>query len=265
MAAHSPALPARPAGCLSSIRWRLAALVHGLFPPTCYLCLDPGQPPALDLCAACETDLPWLGSACAACAMPTLKKVDCCERCRAAPHVFDAAFAGCHYEFPVVELIQRLKYHGTLPLARLLGTVLGRRLAGREARPPDVILPVPLHMDRERRRGYNQAREISRFVGAELGLPVADRLAQRIRATAEQAVLPAAERRANLSGAFVATPAVAGLRIAIVDDVLTTGATADALALALFAAGAARVEVWAVARAAGDAAVSRTGNPGPGR
>lgn len=243
-----------PKSTAATLRVRLATFVQGLIPPTCYLCLDPGQPPALDLCAGCEADLPWLGPACGICAMPTRLPVDCCERCRAAPPVFDAAFAACHYEFPVIELIQRMKYRGELPLARILGTVLGRRLARCEQPLPDVVVPVPLHADRERQRGYNQAREIARYAARELGVPVADRLVRRIRATAEQAVLPASSRRANLRGAFAATPAAAGLRIAVLDDVLTTGATADALALALFAAGARRVEAWAVARASGAAA-----------
>ena len=245
-----------PKSAAATLRAHLSAFVHGLIPPTCYLCLDPGQPPALDLCADCEADLPWLGPACGACAMPARMPVGCCERCRAAPPVFDAAFAACRYEFPIVELIQRMKYRGELPLGRVLGTVLGRHLARRGLPLPDVLVPVPLHVDRERQRGYNQAREIARYAAREVRVPVAHRLVRRIRGTAEQAVLPAGERRANLRGAFAAEPEAAGLRIAILDDVLTTGATADALALALFAAGAVRVEVWAVARASGTAPVA---------
>lgn len=242
----------RAPGRTRVLRERLAALVHGLFPPTCYLCLEPGQPPALDLCLACEQELPWLGCCCAACAMPTAVAVDRCERCRAAPHVFDAACVACRYEFPVVELIHRMKYRGELALARVLGTVLGHRLVTRAGPRPDLVIPVPLHAARERERGFNQARELSRYAAREVGLPLGDRLVRRLRATAEQAALPAGQRRANLHGAFVAGPEVAGRNVAIVDDVLTTGATADALAQALFAAGAHRVEVWAVARATGE-------------
>ncbi|MBM5812536.1 MAG: ComF family protein [Gammaproteobacteria bacterium] len=248
-------LPAVASLCASgrtrALRERLAALVHGLFPPTCYLCLDPGQPPALDLCLACEQELPWLGCCCAVCAMPTPQAVERCARCDAAPHLFDAACVACRYEYPVIELIHRMKYRGELALARVLGTVLGHRLVTRVGPRPELVIPVPLHVARERERGFNQARELARYAVRELGLPLADGLVRRLRVTAEQAALPAAERQANLRGAFVAGAEVAGRNVAIVDDVLTTGATADALAAALFAAGAHRVEVWAVARAIG--------------
>jgi predicted amidophosphoribosyltransferase len=113
-------------------------------------------------------------------------------------------------------------------------------------------VPVPLHAAREARRGYNQAGEIARFAGEILGLPVLDRAALRMRATEEQAALPASVRRVNVSGAFEAIPGSLPPAVAIVDDVLTTGATADALAAALKRAGCRRVEAWAAARAAGE-------------
>lgn len=242
-----------PAGCQPELYQRVysraATLANRLFPATCYLCLDAGQPPALDLCADCEADLPVNYPACPICAAPVPEPSEPCGRCRRRGRAFDAAFAPYRYEFPLVELVHRMKYRGQLPIARILGCLLGRRLAERGAAGVDALVPVPLHRERERQRGYNQAREIADFAAHELGLPVHDRLARRIRATEEQAALPAGARRRNLRGAFTMRAGPAPSRIAMVDDVLTTGATAEALAQTLRRAGCRWIEIWAVARA----------------
>jgi ComF family protein len=224
-------------------------LIHKLFPATCLLCLDPGQPPFLDLCRDCEEDLPATSRGCAICAGPLAGGAIVCASCLTRRPAFDAAFAPYRYEFPLVELIHRLKYGGQVAVARILGTLLARRLAERGATAVDAVVPVPLHPSREARRGYNQAGEIARFAAEILGLPVAGRIAMRVRATEEQAALPAIVRRVNVSGAFEVRAKTIPPAVAIVDDVLTTGSTADALAGALKQAGCRRVEVWAVARA----------------
>ena len=172
-----------------------------------------------------------------------------CSRCRRRRRAFDAAYVPYRYEFPLPELIQRMKYRGVLPITRILGCVLGRRLAERGALLVDAIVPVPLSAKREHQRGYNQAREIATFAARELGLPVEDRLVRRIRETAEQTGLSAGARRRNLRGAFMIHAGDVPAHVAIVDDVLTTGATAESLAFALRRAGCRRIEVWAVARA----------------
>ena len=148
-----------------------------------------------------------------------------------------------------VELIHRLKYGRQVAIARILGTVLAHRLCERGRPVVDAIVPVPLHAAREARRGYNQAGEIARFAGEITGLPVLDRVALRLRATEEQAALPASVRRVNVSGAFEALAGCVPAAVAIVDDVMTTGATADALAQTLKRAGCRRVEAWAISRA----------------
>lgn len=229
------------------------ALFHRLFPATCLLCLDPGQPPSLDLCRDCEEDLPRNAAACRACAMPMADDDPLCGVCLRRLPAFDAAFAPYRYEFPLAELVHRLKYGGQIAIARILGTVLARRLLERGAHRVDALVPVPLHPARELARGYNQAEEIARFAAEILNLPVLAGIASRVRATEEQAALPAIVRRVNVAGAFEVRAAKPPPSVAIVDDVLTTGATADALAVALKRAGCRRVEVWAVARAAGSA------------
>jgi len=251
VAQHAKALAGISPGVARRCYLASRSLLHGLFPPSCYLCLDPGQPPAFELCTACEGDLPANLPACPGCAAQVAAAGARCPSCLARPRAFDAAFVPYRYEFPLVELIHRFKYRGQASLSRILGTLLARRLAERGRPRVDAIVPVPLHPAREARRGYNQAREIALFVAEALGLPLHDGLARRNRHTEEQAALPAIVRAANVSGAFDLRSTPPPLRVAIVDDVLTTGATAEELARALRAAGCRYVEIWAVARAAG--------------
>jgi ComF family protein len=157
------------------------------------------------------------------------------------------------YEYPVDRLITRAKFQSRAECARALGEMLSvylraARIGGGLALP-DALLPVPLHRDRQAQRGFNQAAEIARPVSRALHLPVL-RGCTRIVNTIEQTTLTGAARRANIRGAFRVTADLRGARIAIVDDVLTTGSTATELATRLRAAGAASVEVWAVARSA---------------
>ncbi len=114
---------------------------------------------------------------------------------------------------------------------------------------PDCLVPVPLHPTRYRQRGFNQSLEIARFVATRQRIPLRPELCRRTRATPPQRHLNARERHRNLRGAFTATTAVRGLNVAVIDDVMTTGATVGEVAETLKRAGAGRVEVWVLARA----------------
>jgi ComF family protein len=142
-----------------------------------------------------------------------------------------------------------MKYGREIAAARVLGTLLGRVAATAHALHVQALLPVPLHRAREAGRGFNQALEIARYAGRELGLPVIHDACARRRATPEQVGLDAASRRRNLRGAFELIRPTGLSRVAIVDDVLPTGSTAEELARVLKADGVHWVEVWAVARA----------------
>jgi len=210
----------------------------------CALCLAPSRERLV--CAACEAALEGAASACERCASPVLRGGRC-DACRGRRLAFDAALARFDYRFPVDRLVLRFKYAGDLAVGRWLSERLAERAASMPR--PDVLVAPPLARTRLRERGFNQAVEIARTVGRRLRLPVDAHAIERRRETAPQARLGRRARQANLRGAFACARNVDGLHVAIVDDVLTTGATADALARALKHAGAARVSVWAVARA----------------
>lgn len=211
--------------------------------PECILC---GAPADGDhVCAACGADLPIHGGGCPVCGSPGEGRV--CGECLREPPSYDRCIAALHYAFPADELIQALKYGGQLALAPVLADFLARAVA--HAPRPDLLLPMPLFPARARARGFNQATEIARALARRLGLPLDTTSLERIRDTAPQARLSAAERRRNVRDAFACRATVAGRHVAVVDDVMTSGATLNEAARAIKRAGAAEVSVWVVARA----------------
>jgi ComF family protein len=169
-----------------------------------------------------------------------------CRLCRNGLLGFDAAYSFGSYEGALRKLIHLLKYGGMRPLARPLGAMLARALPLDER--IDEIVPMPLHWRRRWQRGFNQAELLAREIGRRTGLPVTTPVRRRV-ATRAQAGLTNAQRRANVVGAFAARKSrVAGKRVLLVDDVMTTGATAASCARALKAAGADRVILLTLAR-----------------
>lgn len=199
------------------------------------------------LCDACLDAIATRPQACPRCALPSPAGV-ACGRCLVHPPAWDAAVAAGLYAFPLDRLVQRLKYGADLPLASALGGQLADAVAGAGAPSRvDAIVPMPLAAARQRQRGFNQAREIARAVARATGLPLEGGL-ERSRHAVPQAALPWRERVRNVRGAFATSRSFTGRRIALVDDVMTSGATAAAAAAAIRRGGAARVEVWVVAR-----------------
>jgi ComF family protein len=210
----------------------------------CVLCL--ARAPRALVCAACRDALPDLDRACARCAVPLAGRA-VCGGCLAHAPGFDSAAAAFEYRFPIDRLILRFKYSGDLAIGHWLGLQLAARAAREE--PPDLLVAPPLSAKRLRTRGFNQALEIAKVVAKRLALPCdLDGLARDGQADS-QVGLGRRERLANLRDAFRCRLALDGRHVAIVDDVLTTGATASCIARVLKAAGARRVSVWAVARA----------------
>jgi ComF family protein len=220
-------------------RWALAGL--SWFGGDCVLC--GGRSTSDVLCDACVAGLPELPEHCPRCSLPS-PGGSTCGACLADPPHFDATLAGWLYEFPCDRLVQALKYRAWLALAPFFA----RRLGSRPLPHVDLLVPMPLHPRRLAQRGFNQAAEIARCLRRRTGAALAPRAARRIRDTAAQTDLPYAERAKNIRAAFACELDLSGKSVAVVDDVMTTGATLNELARELKRAGAARVENWVVAR-----------------
>jgi len=214
-------------------------LANLFFGGTCFVCRGGSREL---LCTACRSELPRLaGELCPRCALPS-PAAAVCGRCLAEPPAYDATTAALAYDFPADALVHALKFRGELALAPFLGKLLSGAVQDETI---DRIVPVPLSAARLRSRGYNQAVEIARHLaGGKLDVDAC----VRHQDAAPQTGLPWDERRRNVRGAFRCPRPLAGARVAVVDDVMTTGATLEEVARTLKRAGAARVVNWVVAR-----------------
>lgn len=231
--------------------WR--RMGRALLPRHCLLCgLDGSR--ERDLCAGCLGDLQRNRVRCPRCALPLHAPAALCGECLREAPPFAAAYAPYVYGHPLDLLVGKLKFGHSLAAGRVLADLW--RDAVEEDTPalPDLFVPVPLHAGRLRERGYNQALELARPLARALRVALAPHLLLRTRATPAQSNLDAAVRRRNLRGAFAVEAGarasdISRQRIALVDDVMTTGATLRECARVLLRAGAAQVDVWALARA----------------
>ena len=214
----------------------------------CLLCRQPCDDQPL-LCSWCQHSLHQPCRKCRLCATPLPEHHEgnelLCGRCQRRPPPWERLQVIGGYQLPYSLLIPRLKYSGQILLAPLLARLLADHLEGDD--PPEVIIPVPLYWWRQWWRGFNQAEEIGLALGALTGIPCDTRLLRRIRATPQQTRLSAGQRRRNLRGAFQITPHHYR-HVALLDDVVTTGATAGQLTRLLHESGITEVEVWAICR-----------------
>jgi ComF family protein len=225
--------------------WRRALGL--LLPARCLLCGDDGEA-GRDLCAACRGELPANRACCARCALPLAASVALCGSCLRRMPPWDAAWAPFAYGWPLDRLESRFKFAGDLAAGRVLCDLWS--LAPRPVDMPQLLLPVPLHRARLRSRGYNQALELGRGLSRQLGIPLHATALRRVRGTEAQTELDAVSRRRNVRDAFTLDSRIAlPAHVAVVDDVMTTGATLAECARVLKRAGVARVDVWALARA----------------
>jgi ComF family protein len=220
------------------------SLAGRLIAPVCLLCGD--RATFAGLCAGCRNGLPAIpADRCPICAVPNPTR-DICGRCLQRRPAFDRVVAAHPYAFPVDVLVHGLKYRGNLAFARPLAAALADAL---DAEPyPDLVIPMPLSPARLRSRGFNQSMELARLVQREFGFRIAARGYRRSREGAPQAALPWRERARNVRGAFDCDLDLTGKNIAVVDDVLTTGATLNELAITLKRRGASEVVGWVAAR-----------------
>jgi ComF family protein len=219
-----------------------------LWPPRCVLCAGSGQFPDHDLCEHCEAELPRIGRSCSICAEPLSADDAICGACVRKRPRFERCVAPYRYAYPLDHMIRALKYGNAIAYGRVLGNLFARHAVLSPV--PDVIVPVPLGHARFVARGYNQALELAAPVASRLGIRLRADVLVRTRETREQAGLERRERRKNLRNAFAVAKPLEAAHVAVFDDVVTTGSTANEIARVLRRAGATRVELWAIARAA---------------
>jgi ComF family protein len=226
------------------LRLSISRLLDTLLPRACLLCGDAAGGQAL--CAACADDLPRLPEPrCPVCAAPLSAPAPACGACLAHAPAFDATLAAWRYGYPLDALIADLKFRRRLASADFLAEAMlaGPRPAG------DIVVPVPLSPARLKERGFNQAVEIARPLARALRLPLDATSLARVRDTPPQSRLPWRARQGNMRHAFACVADFTGRAVVVVDDVMTTGATLDAVARVLKDHGATRVTNWVAARA----------------
>lgn len=216
-----------------------------LFPPRCVGCHRIGS----NLCVECLGQIPRLEPPfCTRCGDRVVAD-GLCRRCRISPLKIERIRSVVYFQGVLRETIHLLKYRGRAALARSLGQLMAEYWT-QHPLLADVIVPVPLHADRLRERGYNQAALLAREMGRSVGLAVDEGTLVRRRATAPQVELDAKQRRDNVRDAFrCSSDALAGKRVLLIDDVCTTGATLEACAIVLYEGGARSVQALTLARA----------------
>lgn len=222
-------------------------ILHWLLPQHCVLCqrINPDF-----FCSGCLCQLPWLTDYCQLCATQLPLSADnICGECLIDPPPLQRSLVLFKYEFPVVSLITQLKFRRKLFIASALGQLLANKILTEYQNDdyPDCVIPVPLHPERLRARGYNQALEISKPI-RRLGIPIDYRQVTKIVPTPPQSLTDLEQRKKNVANVFHINPNFDYHHVALVDDVVTTGSTVNELARMLRNHGVARIDLWYIAK-----------------
>ena len=231
---------------IKSVRATALALLEWVAPPCCLLCRLEVEY-RHGLCQGCWAKLPVNEIHCECCALPMAHE-SLCGHCQRCPPVFDSVIAPLCYQDPIDQMLCALKYHQQLSFARTAAGLITDTVRESGEPRPDLLVGVPMTHRAVRKRGLNQAVFLARLIGRQLGIPVKSTLIKKLRETDRQSTLNASKRQRNLKGAFHCKGSLEDKHIALVDDILTTGATANEISKVLKAAGANRVDIWVCAR-----------------
>jgi len=231
----------------------LKTIEQWIFPNLCCLCesyTDSGQ----DLCAACNRTLPRVEDRCFRCGLYLEDGADAiqCQTCLSTPPKFDRLCALFDYQPPVTQFVTGLKFGRRLAYGRVLGELLAEAVPGswyKNGLLPEAVIPVPLHENRHRARGFNQALELLWPLQKSTEIPILWDVCIRTRKTMAQSQLDKARRKRNLKSAFQIVKPLGLEHVAIMDDVVTTGSTVKALTQVLKEAGVTTVDIWCICRA----------------
>jgi ComF family protein len=218
-------------------------LKNVLFPQSCMLCKC-SRAEEVGICLACLKDLSWLSNAsCPQCGLSSHLSLHC-GACLSVSPYFDETKALFSYDFPINAVIQQYKYQHQLSLAHTFAALMLKHF---KLKDTDLIIPMPLHPKRLKERGFNQSLEIAKLLSTSLNIP-SRHVCERIKFSPPQASLPIKDRVNNMKDAFICNEDLTGQNIILIDDVMTTGASLNALAKAVKAKGASHVECWLIAR-----------------
>lgn len=231
---------------IESVRATGLSLLEWIAPPCCLLCRL-GVEYRHGLCQDCWAKLPVNQAYCERCALPMMHK-SLCGHCQRCPPVFDSVIAPLCYQDPIDQMLRALKYHQQLSFARTAAGLIADMVRESDKPRPDLLVGVPMTHRAIRKRGLNQAVFLARLTGRQLDIPAKSSLIKKLRETDRQSTLNASQRQRNLKGAFHCKGSLKGKHIGLVDDILTTGATANEISRVLKAAGANRVDIWVCAR-----------------
>ncbi|UZE97086.1 ComF family protein [Alkalimarinus alittae] len=236
-------------------------LKHIILKKHCYLC-DTTIYEKESICKGCKNDLPFNHSCCASCAIPlpalranktgSTQQSRICGECFKSNPSYTQCFSAFCYTFPINALISDFKYSKQRHLGKLLSTltsdIISLKIDQNQLIKPDKLIPVPLHSDKLSARGFNQSGDICKDLSRKLDIPIDTRCIERVLNNPAQASLSKKQRQQNLAKAFRIHKRVDGEIVALVDDVITTGVTAELLSKLLLQAGAKEVYVWSLAR-----------------
>lgn len=225
-------------------------LLNWLLPRACLCCGVTTCAPT-NICNDCHLQLPFIQRCCSRCGVPLANTQPYCGHCLRHPPPYAAVHALFHYQSPIRHFTNQLKFHNQLLYGASLGLLLAKHVQRKYAGHPlpDCLVPMPLHTQRLKKRGYNQALIIAKPISRLLNIPIDQSSWHRIKPTAAQASLPARLRANNVKRSFqYVGEQPAARHIAIIDDIMTTGSTVTALSQTMRQAGAERIEIWCLAR-----------------
>lgn len=214
----------------------------------CHLCGDSGSHDTPNLCEECHTRIPFVTNTCSTCSLPMDVESSRCGACLTKPPTYDSSLTVLRYQKPVDIMFNRLKHHRDITVAATFAKLLSDKIRASGTELPDIIIPIPLSWKRQLSRGFNQSQCIAMLVAGNLGVAVDTKALTRVTSGAPQQGLSRSERLKNLDRCFTADKSVRNKRIALLDDVVTTGATMEAAATALYIRGSRSIAAWSVAR-----------------